>query len=76
MTMKYCVDTDLVESSLALGLIEGVSTYECLDERKLLTFLKSKAVLSADVIDIDDISEIISREFRMDTTTRCVTSRT
>ena len=22
MTMKYCVDTDLLESSLALGLIE------------------------------------------------------
>ncbi len=38
-------------------------------------FLKSKAVLSPDVININDISEIISRELRMDTTIRCATSR-
>ncbi len=52
VNLKFCVDAEYVTSLIYLGFIEGVQSDEKLSDDVLLTYLKSKAEESKDVITL------------------------
>ena len=73
--IKYCVDAQYLTSAIALGLIDGVSSYDELDNITLRRYLDEKSKESKEAISLDSLDEIVERELFMDMKNRHARSR-
>lgn len=65
VNMKFCVDMKWLESTIALGFIDGIEEYDRLSDKVLFDFLESLAKEPKETINIESLDEIIGRELRM-----------
>lgn len=64
--LKYCVDIEYLKSTIALGLIPSVSSYEELTGNTLREYLDNEAAESRNTVTLTSLESIIKRELRMD----------
>lgn len=75
--LKFCVDVDLLESSILLGFIKEASSYEHLTDQKVRAFLESRSVESREVVTLEKLDEIVAINLRtnMRITNGCALAR-
>lgn len=62
--LKFCVNVEFLESSIALGFITGANDYKSLSDELVRTFLEQRAEESKEVVTLEKLDEIVSRELR------------
>ena len=73
--LKFCVDAQLLTSTIALGFIPEVENYDALTDKALRTYLDGEAKESRVSINLSSLDEIVSRELRMNMSNRNARSR-
>lgn len=63
--LKYCVDYEWIESVLDLGFIDGVTSYNDLNDEKLRAYLTEKAKESTEVVTLDVLDKIVANQLQM-----------
>lgn len=61
VNLKYCVDTEWLESLLELRLIEGFNNYDSLTEYVLWDYLDSNSEKSKDAFNLDGLKNIVKQ---------------
>lgn len=62
--IKYCVDGDLLESSIDLGFIPGAESYKTSTSEQVRSFLDSRATESKNTITLARLEKIVEDELR------------
>ena len=75
LNLKYSVDPEYLQSSLALEFIPGATTYDDLTDDQLRSFLSSKAKESKDYFTLSSLDKILYGKLHMDMQDRSATSR-
>ena len=73
--VKYCMDTQMLQSALDLQLIPNATRYKALTEDCLLDFLESEAEYAQTMLSLSDTANIVSSSLRMDMKNKCAKSR-
>ena len=73
--LKFCIDVEYLESSIALGFIPGVDSYETLTDTEVRNFLNSRAVESKEVVTLDKLDKIVDGELRTNMRNNNATAR-
>ena len=66
IAIKYCIDEGYLESLLSLGFIEGVSSYDELQEGDLRNFREKQSATSKSSMKIETLDCIVKKELRTD----------
>lgn len=74
VSLKYCIDSEQLQSALDLGFIEGVDDYESLSETALRSFLEGKAQESRKSLTASDLDVLVESELIMDMSIRSARS--
>ena len=75
VNLKFCVDAEWLESTVALGFIEPIDTVEQLTDERFRAYLDSKAEESKEVVSLSKLDELVSQELRTDMRDANATSR-
>ena len=75
VNLKFCVDAEWLESTVALGFIEPIDTVEQLTDERFRAYLDSKAEDSKEVVSLSKLDELVSQELRTDMRDANATSR-
>ena len=75
VNMKFCVNTQLIISEIELSFIPGVESYEELTHDELREYLEQRAVESKEVVNMESLDGIVSRDLRMNMSTRNARAR-
>lgn len=62
--LKFCVDVEFLESSIALGFITDAPDYKSLTDEQVRNFLSKRAEESKEVVTLEKLDGIVSRELR------------
>jgi hypothetical protein len=64
VNLMFCVDIDWLESTIS-RLIEGISTYEELDDTVLRKYLGEKSEESKEAVNLDRLGEIVDQQLKV-----------
>lgn len=66
VNLKFCVDAEWIDSLIALGFIESISTVEELTDALLRDYLNGEAQESKEVMNLHSLDDIVKKELRTD----------
>lgn len=75
VNLKFCVDAEWLESTVALGLIENIDNLDELSDTLLRAYLDSKAVDQKSSLTLDMLDSIIGKELCMVMTDKSAKAR-
>lgn len=64
VNITSCVNLDFLESTITLGFIDDVSTYEDVTDAAVQTFLEERVKESKDAVTLDVLEKIVRTELR------------
>lgn len=65
MQLKYCVDAKHFSSCIALGFIDGVTSFDAMTDEQLRTYLDKEAEYSKDAVTLEGLDELIEKKLKM-----------
>lgn len=66
VSLKFCIDTNQLESAIDLGFIPDVTDYDNLSHTVLRIFLDQKVEESKTITTVSDIEALIEKKLRID----------
>ena len=75
VNLKFCVNTQIILSAIELNFIPDVESYDELSDDDLRAYLEQRSVESKEVVNMESLDAIVSRDLRMNMTTRNARAR-
>lgn len=64
VNLKFCVDVDYLQSTIALGFLEGADCYKTLTDSQVQAFVAKRAEESKEAVTLDKLYKIVKDELR------------
>lgn len=75
VNLKFCVDAEYLQSTIDLGFIDDVDSYDNLNDDVLRAYLYKKGEECKESVNLSTFDSIISKELKMDMSDKNATSR-
>lgn len=75
VVLKYCVDVDVLKSTLALGLNDSANDYDTINENALRQYLEKEAEDFRETLTLSGLDSIVRKDLKMDMKNKDARSR-
>lgn len=73
--LKFCVDVEFLESSIALGFISNATDYDTLKDQDVREFLEERCKESKETVTLDQLDKLVQNKLRTDMKNNNATAR-